>query len=84
MEQAPLARINEATLGANDGNALCEWLLFTDTGSGTRALLDTGAGISLLRLRVYEEMTHQPTLERPDRRIDGANATPIGCYGMVT
>ena len=28
-------------------------------------------------------MTHQPTLERSDRRIDGANATPIGCYGMV-
>ena len=56
---------------------------FVDTGSGTKALLDSGAGISLLPKHVYDTMTSQPELLKSDRRIGGANAAPVDCYGMT-
>ena len=84
MEQAPLARINEATIKEHDGIAVCIWLTFSGTKCGTRVLIDSGAGISLIPLSVYNEMTLRPPLQRSDRRINGANAAPIDCYGMIT
>ena len=66
-----------------DGLATCIRLKFTDTGCGTRALLDTGAGISLLPKNVYDTMTSQPPLQPPDKRITGANDSPIDCYGKA-
>ena len=70
-------------MGDVDGIATCIWLKFTDTGCGTRALLDTGAGISLLPRTVYDTMTSQPPLQPPDKRITGANDSPIACYGKA-
>ena len=74
MEQAPLAHINEATIKEHDGIAVCIWLTFSGTKCGTRVLIDSGAGISLIPLSVYNEMTLRPPLQRSDRRINGANA----------
>ena len=70
-------------VGDVDGIATCIWLKFTETGCGTRALLDTGAGISLLPKNVYDTMTSQPPLQPSDKRITGANDSPIDCYGKA-
>ena len=66
-----------------DGVATCLWISFPDTSCGTRALLDTGAGISLLPRNVYDSMTSQPPLQTSDKAIEGANAAPITCHGKA-
>ena len=75
--------MNELNVGDTDGVATCIWLTFNDTGCGTRALLDTGAGISLIPRSIYESMTSRPALIDPDKKIEGANASPIECFGRV-
>ena len=75
--------MNELNVGDGDGIATCIWVTFPATGSGVRALLDTGAGISLLPRNVYDAMNNPPGLQVSDKKIEGANAAPINCFGKV-
>ena len=84
MEQALLAHINEATIKEHGGIAVFIWLTFSGTKCGMRVLIDSGAGIFQIPLYVYNEMTLRPLLQLSDRRINGTNAAPIDCYGMIT
>ena len=61
----------------------CIWLTFNDTGCGTRALLDTGAGISLIPRSIYELMTSRPSLNDTDK-IEGAKASSIECVALIS
>jgi hypothetical protein len=70
----------------NDGSELsatCLWITFSATQRRVKALLDTGAGISLLPKQVYDSMTSQPALLKTDKKIEGANAAPIACFGKT-
>ena len=64
---------------------VCVWVKFTDTSEGAKALLDTGAGISLLPRRLYDVIakSQQTELRQPDRRITGANSKAIQCFGVA-
>ena len=42
-----------------------------------------GAGISLIPRSIYGSMTSRPALIDPDKKIEGANASPIKCFGRV-
>ena len=64
---------------------VCVWLKFTNTKEGVKALLDTGAGISLLPRRLYDVITKSQTTElrQADRKITGANSKSIECFGVA-
>ena len=66
------------------GKATCIWHKFDDV-TGTKALLDTGARISLLPKKLYETVAKKQTskLEKSDIQITGANKADIQCYGKV-
>jgi hypothetical protein len=65
---------------------VCVWLKFKKTGEGAKALLDTGAGISLIPKNLYDVIAEaqETQLRRPDRRITGANSKSIECFGVAT
>ena len=69
----------------NDGMGVCVWLKFTNTKEGAKALLDTGAGISLLPRRLYDVISKSQTTElrQADRKITGANSKSIECFGVA-
>ena len=46
-------------------------------------MVDTGAGISLIPRCIYESMTSRLALIDPDKKIEGANASRIKCFGRV-
>ena len=69
----------------NDGMGVCVWVKFTGTKEGAKALLDTGAGISLLPKRLYDVISksQDSELREPDRKITGANSKTIECFGVA-
>ena len=68
-----------------EGSATCIWLDFENSEAGTSALLDTGAGISLMPKNLFDAINTSQTLELKDsdRTIRGANGNAIECFGQV-
>ena len=83
MARAPLARLGNIAGGPADVPATCLWIQFLDSGGGTKALLDQGAGISLMPYRVYHDLTNRKPLRQSDRRIEAVNKSSVPCHGMV-
>ena len=69
----------------DDGMGICVWVDFTGTREGAKALLDTGAGISILPKRIYDVIATQKRikLRTSDIKVKGANDKSIQCYGMA-
>ena len=68
-----------------DAVGICVWVKFTGTKEGAKAILNTGASISLLPKRIYDiiERTIDVQMTKPDRRIIAANKQATACYGMA-
>ena len=64
---------------------VCVWVKFTSTKEGAKALLDTGAGISLLPKRLYDVIakSQDTELRQSDRKITDANSKAIECFGVA-
>ena len=69
----------------DDGIGMCVWTEFEGARKGARALLDTGAGISLLPRRIFDAVRkpQKARLKPTDRNIKGANGKSIECFGQA-
>ena len=83
-EQVPKATVNSISTN-DDGMGICVWVDFTGTGEGSKALLDTGAGISILPRRIFDAVNRQRyvRLRASDKKVRGANSKSIECFGMA-
>ena len=80
------SRFPDATLNMlstnDDGIGICVWVEFKGARKGAKALLDTGAGISLLPKRIFDAVRKQQRarLRPTDRNIKAVNGKAIECF----
>ena len=64
---------------------ICVWTKFNSKGTEGKALVDTGAGISIMPREIFDSIEQLKTkqLTEPDRKLSSATGSKIRCDGMT-
>ena len=64
---------------------ICVWTKFNNKGTEGKALVDTGAGISIMPREIFDSIEQLKTkqLTEPDRKLSSATGSKIRCDGMT-